>query len=310
MNIYATLDQYHAEKAVQTALASLTSAQRMKILEALEEASRRIDTFCSRHFYPLIVARPYDYQNAREIRFSPYDLLEATTVTTGGGDTEIESTDYDLLTGGSYGLYPKTRLLMHSDASASLDIGDRYEQANNVTGIWGYNENWDAAWLSSLDTVQDDPLTAAATTLTVSDADGLDAKGISPRFQVGQMLSIEDEYLYVAGVTAGTTNELTVVRAENGSTAAAHVQDTAITVYQPQADIKKACLIIAAYFKVLPDAPFGTVQTLETSYQMKLTIPETAVEILAPYQDMGLALPRPQTTGRMYPNGIDPWAGL
>jgi hypothetical protein len=309
--LYSSLDEYHAYKEISTALASLTNADKQNILRDLRAASRRVDRYCHRSFYPWVGAHSYDFEDVWEIRFHPHDLLEIDTLTTGGTDlTSVASSEYDLLTGDAYDLYPKSRLLIHTDSGTTLDIGPRYEQSNAVTGWWGYHEDWDNAFLSSLDTVQDAPLSAAATSLTVADADAADENGVTPRFQVGQLLRIEDELLYVSAINT-TTNVLTVARGQSGSTAASHVATTAINIYQAMADVKEATLIIASYMLALPQAPFGTTQTLEAKYQMRLSIPETAVELLEPFKRSPAAVrrraKRGAAAGRLYPGGVDPW---
>lgn len=99
-----------------------------------------------------------------------------------------------------------------------------------VTGIWGWNQDYSNAF-DSVDTVQDNPLSASATTITVSDADGADLDGFTPRFSPGNLIRIESELIDITGVNT-TTNVLTVRRGVNGTTAAAHVQTTAIAVYR------------------------------------------------------------------------------
>jgi hypothetical protein len=84
-----------------------------------------------------------------------------------------------------------------------------------VTADWG----WPRTVRSSGDTVQDNPLSAAATTLTVVEAQ---------RFEVAQTLRIESEQLFITDKPTATT--LTVTRGVNGSTAANHTQATAIDI--------------------------------------------------------------------------------
>jgi hypothetical protein len=87
-----------------------------------------------------------------------------------------------------------------------------------VTGDWGYVPGGDYKLADTGDTVQDAPLSAAATALTVTDVQN---------FQVGQTLIIEDEQLGISDKADTTT--LTVERGINGSVAAEHVQTTAIS---------------------------------------------------------------------------------
>lgn len=211
MNTYATLDEYHAYKEIKTTVATLTTAQRMRILGNLRDASAYVDTHCARFFHPKIDTLEFDYHTSWEIRFGNHDLLEASEVKTENGVETVAAADYYLLTGRDYNLGPFNLLVIRSDSAITLNLGVRPEKANSVAGTWGYHEDWDNAFLGSLDTVQDNPLSAAATSLTVSNADGADADGFEPRFQVGQLLQIESEWLYVAAVNA-TTSVLTVAR--------------------------------------------------------------------------------------------------
>ena len=82
------------------------------------------------------------------------------------------------------------------------------------------------------DTVIDSPLSNVATTLTVADTTGVDNRGLTPRFQVGQLLKLESEFVYVKAVQSAT--KLTVARAQNGTVAAAHVATTPIYIWRPQ----------------------------------------------------------------------------
>ena len=115
-----------------------------------------------------------------------------------------------------------------------------------VAGIWGYHTDYANAWLDSSDTVQDNPLSDSATTITVNDADGADILQQTPRFSVGSLLLIESEYVLVTAVNT-STNTLTVIRGINGSTAASHAQNTAIKTWRSDASIIRAVTKWAAY---------------------------------------------------------------
>ena len=78
-------------------------------------------------------------------------------------------------------------------------------------------------------------MSSSATTLNVSDG---------TLFSIGQLIRIESEYL---AITAISTNALTVVRAIRGSTAASHVQTTAIDIWKPEPAIVRAASRWAAY---------------------------------------------------------------
>lgn len=248
--------------------------------ELCETASRMWDGYTNRHFSPWRETRYYDYitergdplgysARARLARFTePWattlkvdeDLLEVKTLQTANGDVTIAASDYNLKCGHTYNQQPYDRIeLIISGDVAIFTFSDTYQKANIVDGIWGFHDAYAQAFQDSQDTVQDDPLTAAATSLTVSDADGADAFGVTPRFKAQQLLKIEDEYLYVT-VKTTSTNVLTVIRGVNGTTAASHAQNTTIYVYQPMRDIWHSVRRLAAWLYGQKDSPFFETQ--------------------------------------------------
>lgn len=243
----------------------------------IREAVNAIDERCRRRFdayydtlvfdYPLpekdrigvYAVEDFVYQMNAVARWSQQvlrifeDLLEPVTITN-GDDADVSLDDVVLEPANSY---PKRaiRIKQGSGERWAWDSAGNRFQVISVAGYWGYHTRYGDAWSDSLDTVRDDPLTIAATSLEVSDADGTDSDTLSPRFQVGQMLKIEDECLFVVE-TNTTTNVLTVTRGYNGTTAAAHVQGTAVYVFRPMDKIVRACsrLVVWAYRQKDSDA--------------------------------------------------------
>ena len=210
-------------------------------------ASRIWDTLTRRSFFEKLETRYYDYQDAYELRLAA-DLLSLTTLTNGDGDA-ISSDDYFLY---PLNFYPKLWIEIEKNCGESFNYLSTRQRAITVLGLWGWHNDYDNAWASSGDTVQDDPLTAAATTLNVSDGDN---------FAVQQVVKIGSEQLYI---TAITDNALTVERGKNGTTAAEHTAASAITIWQPSADVVHWVLRLAAWLYKQKDAPF-----------MKIAFPET-----------------------------------
>jgi hypothetical protein len=170
------------------------------------------------------------------------DLLEVKTLTNGDG-TVITSVQYALRGRG----YPKWMIELLPSASLAWTYSTDWQDAISVDAIWGYHEDYSRAWVNSGDAIKD-ALGIDATTqaITVADADGKDAR-YRTRFQVGHILKIEDEFMRVVAVTAGTTNTLTVLRGINGTTAATHAKDTAIYTYAPMRNVEQACLTLAIW---------------------------------------------------------------
>jgi hypothetical protein len=219
-------------------LAASDTTDDPRLLAALQSAAAHLERLAGRRFCPRIAALRHDFTNSAELLLDD-DLLELTTLTNGDGSmiptqNVLRLPEYGpagvlRLTGGSAFTWTQTPV-----------------QAISLAGIWGWHDRWSAAWRESADAVQNNPLSAGATSITVNDADGADGEGETPRFQVGHLIRIESEYLRVLAVNT-TGNLLTVQRGVNGSTAASHTQNTAIQVYQPPADIAALALRWAAW---------------------------------------------------------------
>ncbi len=222
-----------------------------RLLVALRQATAQIDRYTARRFAPAIQTRRYDYQAMYALRLD-IDLLELLTLTNSDGSA-IDPGDVHLLPDGDG---PKSVLQLDVSADTLFYFTTLPGESIQVRGIWGTHDAWPEAWRGTADTVQDNPLSAGATAITVGDADGSDAAGLSPRFQVGQLLRIEDEYLHVTAVDT-TANTVSAIRGVRGTTAASHAQSTTIAVYQPPWDVQALCLRWATWLYQQVDAGIG-----------------------------------------------------
>lgn len=252
--IYTTLDQ------AKSYLGITTTTDDAKLLEFLEWSSRLIDSYKGRRYDVRVETRLFDIPRARATTFGVFDgaitgqepplrfdddLLEIISLTNGDG-TAISNTTYLLKPANSY---PKSRLRFKrsSDVTWEPDDDGNEEQVIQAAALWGYHDDYGHAWLDSLDAVKDvGGISASATTITVTDADGAMADGRTPRFQVGQQLKADTEYLRVRAVST-TLNTITVTRGENGSTAATHALNTKLYIWQPMGNIVQACTRLTAW---------------------------------------------------------------
>lgn len=267
------MNEYASYEALKTYLGISTTGDDDLLRDFCTDASRAFDALCHRTFYPRYESRYFDHPtNAYVLRVDD-DLLEVTTLTTDNGDETIAAADYFLQCGTSYNVRPYDRIVIDEEGSELFEWNDTPQRANTVTGTWGFHDDWDNAWQDSGDTITNlAPFTATETSLGVTDADGADIYGISPRFMVQQTLKIGSEYLYVTAKDTAT-NILTVRRGINGTTAAAHDNGTAIYIYQPVDAIAEAVKRWAAYLyrqkdsgifetTIVPD--MGTIVTPES----------------------------------------------
>lgn len=215
-----------------------------RLLNALQSATAQIERLSGRHFGPRVatIDHSVDPRNPAQLLLDD-DLLELDSVT-GNDGSSVAISDLLLIPGGDQ----PAGVLQFISASVFTWV-DTPEQAISVTGTWGWHDRWSDAWCDSADVVKDAALGASDTTVTVGDAEGSNSEGVSPRFQVGQLLKIDDEFLYITGITvnAGSDDTLTVLRGVNGTTAADHSQNSAITTYQPAPDVTLLCLRWAAW---------------------------------------------------------------
>ncbi len=240
---YATFDEL--KDALGDALGSSTTSYDVPMRVLAERASRAIDRLTGRTFWPETLTRYPDGSGEAELWIP--ECLALTTVSMSSDDganyTALAPTDYVAYGGPllEYNRTPYLRLDMYTNGTYSYWYTG--QRAIKIAGLWGWHDDYGNAWEDSQDTTEDATLSATATTITVNDADGADLTGLTPRFQIGQMLRIESEYVFVTAVTAGTTNTLTVVRVYNGSTEATHAQNTIIYIYRPPMVIKQATII-------------------------------------------------------------------
>lgn len=215
------------------------SSEDARLLDALVAASAVIERRAQRSFQARVatIDHTIDLRNVTELLLTD-DLLSLHSVTNGDG-REIDVSDV---------VHASAGHLRLTNGEAFV-YDDTPEDAIAVTGVWGYHPNYSVAWSDSGDTVQDASLSADATTISVTDADA----GAVPRFQVGQLLRIDDEYLHLIAVDTDT-NTLTVKRGVQGTTAAVHNNGASIEVYQVPADVAQLALRWALWLYREPDS--------------------------------------------------------
>ncbi|OQC57688.1 MAG: hypothetical protein BWX54_01141 [Verrucomicrobia bacterium ADurb.Bin018] len=216
-----------------------------------DRASRLIDQLTNRQFWPETATRYYDGNGTVDLWID--DLLAVTSVNIsedqGATWTAMDTTDY-LALGGENLRYDATPYALLRIDAYNGDYGSWYlgPRTAKVVGIWGWHDNYTAAWENSQDTVEDaSGMLANATTITINDRDGADLQGMTPRFQAGQLLKIDNEQFIVR---AAVTNTLTVAGAQHGTTAATHAKGSVIYIWRPADIIRQAATVQAVrWFK-------------------------------------------------------------
>ena len=207
-----------------------------ELFQLLLAASDWVDHYCNRHFYPRTETLVFDGKGTAQL-LAP-DLISVTTLKedTNGDLTFNEtwaSVDYWLL---PYNASPsqhwgnpytavKARLV--GNKSGGFTAGERNIQ---IAGIWGYTQ---FAEDSGTD-LNDASMTTTKTTVAVDDG---------TQFHIGQTVLIGTEQMLVTAISG---NDLTVSRALNGTTAAAHADNSDINILRWPASVERAPLVQTA----------------------------------------------------------------
>ena len=218
------------------------------LLALLVAASRQLDKYTNRFFYVDATTRYFD--GAPNIAFLD-DILSITTLKTDeDGDATYENsltetTDYHLYPLNSF---PKTRAEINPAGSYG-GFGYGIRKGIEIIGNFGYGNETDATPYKDSTSLLDElgNITATITAFTVDDGDDLG---------VGQTILLDSEQMYI---TAIATNEVTVIRAVNGTTGAIHLDNVVIYIYEYPEPIMEACLIQAMRWWKRKDTAFQDV---------------------------------------------------
>ena len=232
---YASLDQLKSRNRVY----NTDDDERYKAKLFL--ASRQLEVMTGRVFLPWLGTHSFDWYSASKVKFTGADLLALTGISDDGGAEN--GSDVILLSARQTGPYYGAELL----PSASFQYQYTSTRCIDVVGVWGYHLDSANAWIDTLVTVPIGGLTDSALSMTLSAVAAADGGGIAPAFQTLQLLKIDSEYLWVTGVSA-SAKVVSVQRGVQGTTAAAHTAGAAIYRFDIDADIKEACLALAAFF--------------------------------------------------------------
>ena len=229
LNAYADVTTFKSPEYAD--IEANTEQERFR--ELLEEASRHIDRQTHRRFFCWEGIKYYDGKSGNLLID---DVLSISLLRL---DEDADDTYESTMAASDYFLYPANKLpydrLELSNNSDYSGFADGVLRGVEITGVHGYGDGESTTpYYTTGQTVQDNPLTAGATTVTVTATSSLGA---------GMTLRIESEQLYITSITNATT--FVAERGVNGTTAAAHVQTTAISLYAAPQPVIQATLVLA-----------------------------------------------------------------
>jgi hypothetical protein len=241
MSLYATLDDVKSEMNAEGTLDD------NQILRGLRQVSARVDEEFKRGrnlFVPTIATRsfvpsPYAINSVDRTLALSFPLLSLTSASIGTQGLSVGSVV------NPYGESPYTLLQLACCAGYSWYGYCSDGASASIAGVWGYHDDYANAWLEV--TTLSDGITASDTVLSVEDLDGPNDYGDSPLISPGNLIQIDDEWMDVTAATTTTDEDtlistftITVRRAVNGSTAAVHLVNAPISVYQVNETIRRA----------------------------------------------------------------------
>jgi hypothetical protein len=233
INLYATLAEYKAYRVSRGQSASTDTIDDGVIVDLLEKASRYIDEQTTRQFYPTIETHLYNIPSDSCL-WLDQDLLSVITLTNGDA-VAITSTDYSLLSPNVTPHYA-IKLKDISSVAWSANSDGSSEQVISVAAWWGYRKQFaQRAWLSvgTLGAAITDTTTLAFT-MTAGHT-----------VVVGQILKIDNEIYNVTTVSSNTVTP--IVRGDNGSTAATHLNGASVYRWVAEAKQETIELAVSAY---------------------------------------------------------------
>lgn len=293
MLTYATVGDFMQMKDLgKSGIVVVTNQSKVKIDAYLERATRFIDRFTRRSFFPYYETRrypiPYAFYDLMLRRFpsAPLnldaDLLEAIVVN--NGITDLSDDKYYLL---DTNIYPKVEIALKFPyywGGLTGSAISRYNQpVCSITGIWGfadYRYPYEF-WIDTYNVIPSGGILANTTTIEVDNVDAIDSWG-NEAFKKGYMIRVGNELMEVTDADT-TTNEITVLRGVRGSTAVAHDEGDKITRWRVVEDIVEACLQVAKTWREADLAAGGRIGVSDASSGVELSIPSDPLNTIKMY---------------------------
>lgn len=196
-------------------------------------ASDFIELFTERTFIPVMSTKTFDVpvEDPTTRLFLHDELVSITSL----------SDDSGVIDAANYRLYPLNRTpktwIQLTDEDSFTYTTSRYG-AISIVGSWGYCGD-----VAATGTVLAAAITSTtATTLTVTDGTVI---------KTGYNLLVDTEQMFVSGVSGAT---ITVIRGNNGTTAATHLISAAVSCYVVPGAIELAASNLAGFWHLGKDA--------------------------------------------------------
>ena len=279
-NLYVSVAEFNARGNITTT----DAARDATIARAISASSRDVDRYCGRYFFTHIGTKYFNGDGTVDLLIP--DLAAITTVKDDDDDdrtfenTWTLNTDYltwpwgvDPTDADDPFSRPWTRLICDFQNSTSYSYWPTGIRTVEIAGEWGY-------WKHHVGTPSVDLLTAAVTTTTATTIP-VDA-GTS--FGIGETIVVDSEQMFISSISS---NNLTVVRGVNGTTAATHANDAAVLIVRYPEPVVEATYLLANKLWARRMNPFGAVVGIPESGTITVAargMPEDVTQLLDQYR--------------------------
>ena len=232
-----------------------------EMFQLLVSVSDWVESYCNRHFYPRQQTLEFDGNGSSKLLIPDLiaiDSLKEDTTDDQTFDTTWATTDYWLT---PYNAEPTEHWgraytaiqVRTSGTKSNFDTGEQHFQ---LAGRWGYLEYKEDSGTDLNDAGMD----TTKTTIAVDDG---------TQFEIGQTILIGTEQMLVTGISS---NNLTCTRALNGTTAAAHADNSDVFILRWPLSIERATLIQTAriWTRAADFEPFFVAEDIDTDVKMLL----------------------------------------
>ena len=262
-NTYLTLDALKSTGGLNITGTAYDS----RLLILLENVSRQVDRYTNRVFYPWSGTQMFSGDGSTSMLVP--DLISVTTLKedenedgtfeltwagsgTGGTDFFLEPFENQPSSTIEQIAKPFTKISVNPHSNGTQDEFIQSVRNYEVVGTWGYSH------------VQRDFGNVASGSLGGSGSITLTTAGTA--HEVGQLLLIDSEWIYVKAVTTGTL--LTVDRGVNGSTPTIHASGTAVLQVIFPGPVQEAVRIQAARLWKRNESAFSNLLGMDQTGQI------------------------------------------
>jgi len=225
---YATLDFFKSRGALNIA----GSTDDLRLRRLIEAVSVEFDGYTRRHFNSITATRYFAGNDKTRILFPDWDIVAITALKeddNGDGTYNItwSSTDYELWpydadpTAEVQRSSPYQAIEVNLRSNGSQDIFLKGQKRYEIAARFGY---WE--WLNDVGINLNSSMSATQTGINTSTS-----AAPSTKIEVGATIKMGSEQMYVTDRSTAIDGDITVIRGINGTTAAAHTNDTDIQVY-------------------------------------------------------------------------------